>query len=60
MDQFRAMNRFIAEENISLFEAELLKQIGPAKRKTIEALLAKEKATLAATTPKQTPRAADS
>ncbi|WP_253708112.1 hypothetical protein [Bradyrhizobium sp. WD16] len=60
MDQFRAMNRFIAEENISLFEAELLKQIGPAKRETIEVLLAKEKTKLAATTPKQTPRAADS
>lgn len=34
---------------LALFEAELLKQIGPAKRELIEALLAKERAKLAST-----------
>ena len=37
------------------FEAELLKQIGPAKRELVEALLAKERAKLAATNPRQSP-----
>jgi hypothetical protein len=59
MDHFRAMDRFVAKENISLFEGELLKQIGPAKRELIEALLAKERAKLAATNPKQNPRTKD-
>jgi hypothetical protein len=57
MDHFRAMDRFVAKENISLFEGELLKQIGPAKRELIEA--AKERAKLAATNPKQNPRTKD-
>jgi hypothetical protein len=40
---------------LALFEAELPKQIGPAKRELIEALLAKERAKLAATNPRQNP-----
>jgi hypothetical protein len=53
LDHFRAVDRFIAKENISLFEAELLKQFAPAKRESIEALWGKERAKLAAINPRQ-------
>lgn len=59
--QFRTVRRYVGIRMLAyiapslsiaalaLFEAELLKQIGPAKRELIEALLAKERARLAST-----------
>jgi hypothetical protein len=44
---------------LALFEAELLKQIGPAKRELIEALLAKRKSQACSDQPKTKPRQKD-